>query len=157
MLRPGLSTLIPCIKYCACYFEKFIADIYVVRYFRTPAVITSIIFYGVWLFIHALTPTSVWFKLKLGHGLVITFCCFTWIYLIIHALVHSFQQSLLFCIWVGSRRCGCLVTWFCYQMIAKPGNKTVAPSWPGPVIYPLNQYVHIPHANKRIDTNVSWW
>ena len=23
-------------------------------------------------------------------------------------------------IWVRSRRCGCLITWFCYQMIAKP-------------------------------------
>ena len=35
-------------------------------------------------------------------------------------------------IWVRSRRCGCLVTWFCYQMIAKPGNKTAAPPWPDP-------------------------
>ena len=25
-------------------------------------------------------------------------------------------------IWVRSRNCGCLVTWFCYQLIAKPGN-----------------------------------
>ena len=33
-------------------------------------------------------------------------------------------------IWVRSRRCGCLVTWFCYQLIAKPGNKTAAVSWP---------------------------
>ena len=33
-------------------------------------------------------------------------------------------------IWVRSWRCSCLVTWFCYQMIAKPGNKTAAPSWP---------------------------
>ena len=33
-------------------------------------------------------------------------------------------------IWVRSRMCGCLVTWFCYQLIAKPGNKTAAPSWP---------------------------
>ena len=33
-----------------------------------------------------------------------------------------------FSIWVNSRRCGCLVNWFCYQMIAKPGNKTVASS-----------------------------
>ena len=29
-----------------------------------------------------------------------------------------------------SRRCGCLVTWFCYQLIAKPGNKSAAPPWP---------------------------
>ena len=27
-------------------------------------------------------------------------------------------------------RCNCLVTWFCSQLIAKPGNKTVTPSWP---------------------------
>ena len=33
-------------------------------------------------------------------------------------------------IWVRSRRWGCLVTWFCYQMIAKPGNKTAALLWP---------------------------
>ena len=37
-----------------------------------------------------------------------------------------------FNIWVRSRRYGCLVTWFCYQMIAKPGNKTATPSWPDP-------------------------
>ena len=34
--------------------------------------------------------------------------------------------------WVKSCRCGCLVTWFCYQLIAKPGNKTAALSWPDP-------------------------
>ena len=27
---------------------------------------------------------------------------------------------------------GCLVTWFCYQLIAKSGNKTAAVSWPDP-------------------------
>ena len=37
-------------------------------------------------------------------------------------------------IWVMSRMCGFLVTWFCYHLIAKPGNKTAAPSWPGPII-----------------------
>ena len=31
---------------------------------------------------------------------------------------------------VRSRNCGCLVAWFCYQLIAKPGNKTAAVSWP---------------------------
>ena len=35
---------------------------------------------------------------------------------------------------VGSRRWGCLVTWFCYHLITKPGDKTVAPSWPDPYI-----------------------
>ena len=33
-------------------------------------------------------------------------------------------------IWVRSWRCGCLVTWICYQLIAKPGNKTATPPWP---------------------------
>ena len=30
---------------------------------------------------------------------------------------------------------GCLVTWFCYQLMAKPGNKTAAVLWPDPYIY----------------------
>ena len=40
-------------------------------------------------------------------------------------------------IWVRSRNCGCLVTWFCYQLIAKPGNKTAAVSWSDPYAYAL--------------------
>ena len=39
------------------------------------------------------------------------------------------------CIWVRSWNCGCLVTWFCYQLIAKPGNKTAAVPWPDPFKY----------------------
>ena len=38
------------------------------------------------------------------------------------------------CIWVRSRNCGCHVTWFCYQLIAKPGNKTAAVPWPDPYV-----------------------
>ena len=37
-------------------------------------------------------------------------------------------------IWVRSRNCGCLVTWFCYQLIAKPGNKIAAVPWPDPSV-----------------------
>ena len=37
-------------------------------------------------------------------------------------------------IWVRSWNCGCLVTWFCYQLIAKPGNKTAAVLWPDPYV-----------------------
>ena len=39
----------------------------------------------------------------------------------------SWQKIL---IWVRSWRCSRLVTWFCYHLIAKPGNKTGTPSWP---------------------------
>ena len=35
-------------------------------------------------------------------------------------------------IWVRSQNCGFLVTWFCYQLIAKPGNKTATVLWPDP-------------------------
>ena len=35
-------------------------------------------------------------------------------------------------IWVRSWKFGCLVTWFCYHLIEKPGNKTAAVSWPDP-------------------------
>ena len=39
-----------------------------------------------------------------------------------------------FSTWVRPRRCGYLVTWFCYQLIAKPGNKTATVPWPDPYI-----------------------
>ena len=44
-------------------------------------------------------------------------------------------------IWVRSWNCGCFVTWFCYQLIAKPGNKTAAVSWPDP--YGFIRYMQI--------------
>ena len=42
------------------------------------------------------------------------------------------------CIWVRSWNCGCLVTWFCYLLIAKPGNKTAEVSWPDPYTAPIS-------------------
>ena len=35
-------------------------------------------------------------------------------------------------IWGGSCRCGCLVTWFCHQSIAKAGDQTATPPTPDP-------------------------
>ena len=40
-------------------------------------------------------------------------------------------------IWVGSRNCGCPVTLFCYQLIAKPGSKTATVPWPDPYVISL--------------------
>ena len=40
--------------------------------------------------------------------------------------------SIIHWIWVSSRKCSCLVTWFCCHLIAKSGNKTAAPSWSDP-------------------------
>ena len=37
--------------------------------------------------------------------------------------------------------CGCIVTWFCYQMIAKPGNKTAIVPWPDPYT-PVTESIH---------------
>ena len=47
------------------------------------------------------------------------------------------RPASVFIIWVRSGRCDCLVTWFCYQLIAKPGSKTAAPSWPGPYVFTI--------------------
>ena len=42
--------------------------------------------------------------------------------------VPHYQLCTVEAIWFYLRSCGCLVTWFCYQLIAKPDNKTVASS-----------------------------
>ena len=64
--------------------------------------------------------------------------------LLIHAMlifsskIYDLAISIL-CVcmnkWVRSWNCDCLVTWFCYQLIAKPGNKTVAVPWHDSIIY----------------------
>ena len=67
-----------------------------------------------------------------------------------HFLSFTLHSSIFYwhiCIWVGSRNCGCLVTWFCKQLIAKPGNKTAAVLWPDPYIYNIYIWVFI---NLRI-------
>ena len=46
--------------------------------------------------------------------------------------VMKVQLSCYLALLVKSRRCGYLVTWFCYQLIAKPGNKTATPPQPDP-------------------------
>ena len=64
--------------------------------------------------------------------------------------------------WVRSQRCACLVTWFCYQMIAKPGNKTAAYLWPGPDAEETVHFCHIhnplcTHDNQQQETHNSWF
>ena len=45
---------------------------------------------------------------------------------------HRVEHILCQLIWARSQNCGCLVTWFCYQLIAKPDNRTAAVSWSDP-------------------------
>ena len=55
--------------------------------------------------------------------------------------MFTLRHKCMYCIWVRSHNCGCLVTWFCYQLIAKPGNKTATVVWPDPYACPkLGQY-----------------
>ena len=65
---------------------------------------------------------------------------FSWCLCVPHRLQMMLLMLLLLLmmIWVRSRNCGCLVTWFCYQLIAKPGNKTAAVSWPDPYVHLLS-------------------
>ena len=54
--------------------------------------------------------------------------------LILEVGVNKCQALKQHDIWGRSRNCGCLVAWFWYQLIAKPGNKIAAVSWPDPYI-----------------------
>ena len=63
--------------------------------------------------------------------------------------LHTDKQSRQ----VRSRKCGCLVTWFCYQLIAKPGNKTATPSWPDLDTLDLLNNLYIPNETEIL----SFW
>ena len=59
---------------------------------------------------------------------------------------HQLQlasQAAAINIWVRSRNCGCLVTWFCYHLIAKPGNKTATVPWPDPYHHWCRPWVYV--------------
>ena len=78
---------------------------------------------------------------------VINQCSFSYRFALvmdINATVCVTMQGSI-CIWVRSRNCGCLVTWFCFQMIAKPGNKTATVPWPDP--YAPSQWETTLHCN----------
>ena len=64
------------------------------------------------------------------------------------------DQSFLFSIWVTSQNCDCHVTWFCYQLIAKPGNKTATVSWPDPYI--VQFHYNTVQYNTLLHT-AHWW
>ena len=59
-------------------------------------------------------------------------------------------------IWVRSRNCGCLVTWFCYQLIAKPGNKTATVLWPDPYKLPNFDKILTHPFTPNIDEGGGW-
>ena len=61
-------------------------------------------------------------------------------------ITTSYQCIQLKWMWVRSWNCGCLVTWFCYQLIAKPGNKTATVSWPDPRVLWQNNKLNSKHA-----------
>ena len=58
--------------------------------------------------------------------------------------------TLVLYMWVGSRNCGCLVAWFCYQFMAKPGSRTAAVPWPDP-------YVFTVYMSHRLSLYILYW
>ena len=62
-------------------------------------------------------------------------------------VVHMLKNDM----WVRSRNCGCLVTWFCYQMIAKPGNKTATVSWPDSYIFWRTNFMSMSFGLAHVD------
>ena len=59
-----------------------------------------------------------------------------WYHKIAHVILSRPLQESTW-IWVRSWKCGCLVTWYCYQLIAKSGNKTAAVPWPDPYAFDM--------------------
>ena len=68
--------------------------------------------------------------------------------------------------WIRSRNCSCLVTWFCCQLIAKPGNKAAAVSWPVTCLflifmidleYFLNLLGKLPRSYLSSKLFLPWW
>ena len=61
--------------------------------------------------------------------------------------------TLVLYMWLGSRNCGCLVAWICYQLMAKPGSRTAAVPWPDPYVFTvymthrLSVYILYGHTN----------
>ena len=47
-------------------------------------------------------------------------------------IVRDVYLCIMVYIWIRSRNCGFFVTWPCYLLIAKPGNKTATVMWPDP-------------------------
>ena len=76
----------------------------------------------------------------------------TYMYYALHISFCAFTTYTVHCIWVRSRNCGSLVTWFCYQLIAKPGNKTAAVSWPDQ--YRLNTVHTVPAWRVKYSINL---
>ena len=79
-----------------------------------------------------------------------------WYRKIFSKTMHS-KVSLQMQIWVRSRNCGCCVTWFCYQLITKPGNKTATVSWPDPYSDYISKYgVKVAPTSVFWDINSLW-
>ena len=81
-----------------------------------------------WLFIKLWTPLEAHLSRNMvQRDLLCVTCCVT-------TAFTQASATCYFCVWVRSRNWGCFVTWFCYQLIAKPGNKTASVPWPDPYI-----------------------
>ena len=98
--------------------------------------------------------SSLWYMFCLHHKIILyekTLCC---------TMLKQVSCMLTSSIWVRSRNCDCLVTWFCYQLITKPGNKTAAVPWPDPyqvrssrlgaVYVPQNIYTSINFSDSKV-------
>ena len=82
----------------------------------------------------SINPTHIWVRGKQPY-IIISNCRVGKCWSFPHNLCQHMQCWNNMCISLrdGSWRCSCFVTWFCYLLIAKSGNKTAAPPWPEPL------------------------
>ena len=77
------------------------------------------------------------YDLFISYPIILKFCLEKSSGTILPCLALNFKRTYwlkTMYIWVRSWWCDCLVTWFCYQMIATPGNKKATPLWPDPYL-----------------------
>ena len=67
---------------------------------------------------------------------VLISCPYSWGFFIHYpSLANHFSSQITYLYGWGHETVAVLLTWFCYQLIAKPGDKTAAVSWPDPYTY----------------------
>ena len=78
----------------------------------------------------AVSVTTIQIQLHMSFLNKDTISCGKWHKIMSMSMTSCFYLGQVMKVWLYCY----LVNWFCYQMIAKPGNKTTEPSWPDPYI-----------------------
>ena len=107
--------------------------------FGNRLVISSHTLLYMWSFIHAVIKVNPCYEIGVCKW---SSCLMIGVYIFHVTKGERSEFPVTIYIRVRSWRCDCLVTWFCYQMIAKLGKKTGPFSWSDPFTHSPLQWRH---------------